>query len=270
MTKDDKDKDTFISVLVGIVLILSIVVLGFVVFKGKKIDTGSDLVVDLYAKLGQNDLSYCDGLILYDEVKVSYDTLSNAHRLCNALVGLYMKESFTSMKVDKTKKNNTCMIGENITFAVDNQEDHLCSVDRYDKDQVNQQYHNIYGKDIAEYETFSLSNTIVCYPDEDYYYCGLAENYNVTIGKEPETYRNIKEVREKGNTLIIYDYFLKMVQNACYNSFTGSVKVENCSKEYSNDKNIDYVFLKKYGKLYRHVFKKGDDDVYYWVSSEPR
>ncbi|MDE6284187.1 MAG: hypothetical protein K2M17_00360 [Bacilli bacterium] len=270
MAKDDKNKDTLITLLVGIVLVLSILILILTLFKGKKIDTNGDLVTELYAKLGQNDLSYCDGLSYYSDAKVDYDSLSNTNRLCNALVDLYMKEDFTVMKVDKAKKNNTCTIGDSITFATDSQEDNLCSVDRYDKEKINQKYRDIYGKDIDKYEKLYLNSTVVCYPDDDYYYCGLAENYSVTIGKEPETFRNIKEVRQKDDMIIIYDYFLKMIQDECYRSFTGDVKYDDCSMKYSNMKEVNYEFIKRYGTLYRHTFKKDENGTYYWVSSKPK
>ena len=78
---------------------------------------------------------------------------------------------------------------------------------------------------------------------------------------------NIKDSFKKNDEIIIYDYFLKVINNECYTSYVKDSKNDKCTKALENNKNVDYKFLKKYGTKYKHVFKK-DNNVYHWVSSE--
>lgn len=265
----EKRKDKIIVFLVAIVLVLVLVVL-LTLIKGKSIDTNSSLINEIYAKLGQNDLSYCVGLETYSIDTIDYDKIDPAMRICSSIAEIYEKEDFTLMKIDKSKKNNTCSIDENVIFATDNYEEDLCSVYRIDKSRVEEVYQNIYGKKIEEYSTVNLNNTIVCYPTDAYYYCGLSERFTVTVGNEPETFRGIKEARKSGNKIIIYDYFIKILNDECYTSYKDSTLNSSCTAEYKTNKDIDFNFLKRFGTMYKHTFIKDADNVYHWIQSEPK
>ena len=47
------------------------------------------------------------------------------------------------------------------------------------------------------------------------------------------------------------------------------MKNSSCTSEFKSNSKINYNFLKKYGTLYKHTFKKADKDSYFWVESEP-
>ena len=128
-------------------------------------------------------------------------------------------------------------------------------------------YSKIWHEHCSEcWATISLKSKI-CYYDEDNYYCGLSEKYTYTIGAEPHTYRTIKSAYKKGDEIVIYDYFLRTINDDCFTSYMKDEKNETCGKALENKKEVDYKFLKKYGTRYVHIFKKSGDS-YYWVSSK--
>lgn len=252
-----------------LLIVVTLILLVFMIFKGKIISSNSSLVNELYTYLGQNDLTYCEGLSTYDDKKVNFKTLDKATQLCNITAGLYAENDLTTMKIDKSKKNNTCSIEDDFVFATDNYEDEVCTIYRIETKKIEKKYKEVYGKEIESPNSFNLNSTVVCYPGEEYYYCGLAETFTVTVGAEPETFRSIKQATEKNNKIIIYDYFIKIVNEECYTSYMGDTKNSSCTSEYSADTKINYNYLKKYGTLYKHTFKKAKNDSYYWVESEP-
>lgn len=258
-----------IKLLIGALAIVLAILIVLKIFKGKPIDSNSSMINDIYTYLGQNDLSYCNGLITYDSKKVDYDSVENSSRVCNAVASLYTKEDATLMQIDKSKKNNTCSLNEDVVFATDNYEEDMCSIYRIDKSKVKEKYKTIYGKELEKDEKFNLNNTTICYPYEDYYYCGLSETFTVTVGVEPATYRSVKEAVEKNNKIIIYDYFIKIANDECFTTYTSDTKNSKCSSAYKNDQDVDYEYLKKYGTLYKHTYKKDSDGNYYWIQSEP-
>lgn len=256
-----------IVIFITIVLLITIGIIVMLWWQGKKLDTDSELVTELYTYIGNNDLQVCDGLVTYGEEKVGFDDIDNNLRICSAYSLLELDEGST-IKVDTTKKDNTCSIGNNIVFASDNYEDDICTITKISSDLVNEQYKKMYGKDIENYEQFQYNDTTVCYYEDGYYYCGLSESYSLVVGGEPHTYRSIKKATLKNDELIIYDYFLRITNNECYMSYMGENINKDCSNVYSDNQDIDYRFLRKYGQLYKHTFSKMNDS-YYWVSSEP-
>mgnify|MGYP004485756019 FL=1 len=128
----------------------------------------------------------------------------------------------------------------------------------------------MFGSDISEYKQFQYDGATICYVKDDAYYCGLSETFTYSIGAEPHTYRAIKDAYKKGDELIIYDYFLKVINDECFTSYMDATKNDKCSTNYSEltNKDMTYKFLKKNGTLYKHTFKK-DGKSYYWVSSKP-
>ena len=258
-------KNIIITFLVIIILIVILVTI--LIIKNNSLDSDSEVVTELYSYLGNNDLEVCNGLATYSEDLITYDDIENSMRICLAYSLLKLDDS-SMLKVDKTKKNNTCTVGEsnNITFATDNYEDDVCTLIKVSSDDVNTQYQKIYGKSIENYEKFQYNETTICEYDAGFYYCGLAEKYTATFGGEPHTYRTIKKVTENKDEIIIYDYFLKVVNDECYPTYTGTTPNDTCGQNY-NENEISYSFIKKYGTLYKHTYQK-DGDNYHWVSSE--
>ena len=177
---------------------------------------------------------------------------------------------------DKISEKESKLIHENV-LAKDQKQDKLKDFQKSkNKERIRKEV--LDNKDKAEEtkqanleirtdESFKLDNVSVCHYSEGYYYCGLSEKYTYSIGGEPHTYRTIKNSYKKDDKLIIYDYFLKVINDECYTSFMTNDKNDKCSKKYDNKKNIDYNFMKRYGKVYKHTFQK-DGNNYYWVSSE--
>ena len=257
--------------MVILVVILFVAIVGLILYftlNGKKLDTNSTQINELYSYLGSNDLEVCNGLSIYSEKEINYDNIDNNIRICNAYSLLDIDET-SIVKIDKTKKNNTCSINENIKFATDNYEDDICTITKIESEKINEQYKKMYGKEIENYEQFQLNPTTICYYDEEgYYYCGLSESFTYTIGAEPQTYRTIKKATKKDDEIIIFDYFMKVINNECFTTYDGDNKNNNCSNIFNEDTNVDYDFLKKYGTLYKHTFKESNGS-YYWVKSEP-
>lgn len=268
MKKTKIKKKDLITIAI-IVVILVIILLAIFLFKGQKLDANSSLVNNLYNYLGSNDLEVCNGLQVYSNEEVNYDVLGNETKLCTAY-RLLDEESKSSNDYEGNEEN-TCSISDNIVFATNNYEDDVCTVEEVSKDELNNTYKQVFGKDISEDGEFLINYNTVCYNSGDNYYCGLAETYTKTFGAEPHTYRTIKDAYKKGDEIVIYDYFLKIVNGECYSSYVNGTTNNNCTNELpenEDDYNIDYDFLRKYGTLYKHTFKQYGD-TYYWVSSIP-
>lgn len=265
-TKKTLNKKNIILGAIVLLIIIFIIVL-ILIFKGRSLDADSELVTELYTYLGNNDLEVCSGLATYAEYEITFDDIENSMRICSAYSLLELDDS-SMLKVDKAQKNNTCSVGENITFATDNYEDDVCTLTKVSSDEINSKYKEMYGKDIESYDPFQYNETTICYYEDGFYYCGLAEEYTATFGGEPHTFRTIRNVTQSDNEIIIYDYFLKVINNECYTSYVGSTLNDTCSEKYDADAEMDYSFLKKYGTLYKHTYQKSGDS-YYWVSSEP-
>ena len=261
------DKRSLIIKILNVIIILLLIAIVFIIFKkGKPLNTNGKVVKDLYSYVGNNNLEKCGGLVFYSDEEINYDKLSNETKLCLAYTKVN-DEDKEELKVDKAKKGNTCSLKDSLVFATDNYEDKICTLSKTNKNLVNENYKKMFGKSIENYDKFQLDNITVCYLNDDSYYCGLSEEYTYTIGAEPHTYRAIKDSFKKNDEIIIYDYFLKVINNECYTSYVKDSKNDKCTKALENNKNVEYKFLKKYGTKYKHIFKK-DNNVYHWVSSE--
>lgn len=253
-----------------IIIVLIIIFLAIFLFKGQKLDANGTLVNNLYQYLGSDDLEMCNGLQVYADASVTYDDLDNSTKMCMAYKTLNNSQTNTE-SYDKVDDENICNISENITFATDNYEEDVCTVSSIASTDLNASYQKLYGQDLPAESEFMINYNTICYNEDDTYYCGLPETYTKTFGAEPYTYRVIKDAYKKGDEIIIYDYFLKIVNGECYSSYVGKTTNNNCTNELPDspeDYNIDYDFLKKYGTLYKHTYKQSGDS-YYWVSSTP-
>ena len=255
-----------------IIIVLIIIFLAIFLFKGQKLDTNGSLINNLYQYLGSDDLQICNGLQVYRDNKVTYDDLDNNTKMCMAYKHLNNSQINTeSYEKIEDEEKNICNIGNNITFATDNYEDDICTVSSLKYDDLNTSYQKLYGHDLPNETEFMINYNTICYNENGTYYCGLPETYTKTFGAEQYTYRVIKSAYKKGDEIIIYDYFLKIVNGECYSSYVDKTTNNNCTNQLPEDPkdyNIDYNFLKKYATLYKHTYKQSGD-TYYWVSSNP-
>lgn len=273
MTKIDTKKSLkplFIIIII-LAIILTVIV---VILKSNSLNKDSKLVTDIYKYVGNNDLEICSGLVNYQDGEVTFDTIDNTDKLCLAYT-LLNDSDITTLRIDEDK-NNVCKLDNNFTFATDNNNDaDTCTIKRIDANLLNKEYKKIFGQDIKDYDEFLYDYKTVCkYIEEEassYYYCGNAEEFSIAVGAFPKTYRAIKDVYKNNDSIIIYDYFLKVIDDECYETFTTNTKNDSCTNEYNNktfnDSKKGYKFLKKYGTLYKHTFENNNGE-YYWVKSE--
>ena len=254
----------YLSIILGIIFLI---LLGNFLIKGKSLDPNTKLVQELYSYLGENDLQYCDGLSNYGDTLVDYQKLSNTERLCKAMVRLYQEKNYEIITLDKDNKKDSCSLTENITFAL-NEDKSGCQVYKIPDPIIEAKYKQIFNEDIQDKEAFNLNNRLVCTFYDGFYYCGDSLTYTITVGADPSTYRAFKDVYQKKDTIVIYDYFLKTIKDECYLTYTGNTKNDLCTKELPQNNLIDYKFLRKYGSLYKHTYAKDANNNYYWVSSE--
>lgn len=251
------------KVLVWVFLLVILIVIGF--YLNKNMNVNDEMVQELYFYLGVNNLNSCGGLINYSKDKVSVSDISDDVKICLAYANID-EDNKDTVKLDKTKKENTCKLSDDKIFATDNYEDDVCSLESANLDKVNEQYKKMYNEEIKDYQKFTLDNTKICYSSDNKYYCGLSESYTYVVGATPHTYRTIKKVVKNKDSIVIYDYFIKVINDKCYISYVEDLENEKCTKEFDSKK-VDYKFLKKYGQLYKHTFKK-QGKAYYFESSE--
>ena len=256
------------KIFICLLVLLLFCFLYWLIFFKQNLDTNSTKVTNLYAYLGDNNIKECNGLSNYDANEVNKDTISEDMKICNAYV-LVDSSKIVTVKIDKTKKANTCKIDNDTVFATDNADETICTLNKLDINEIKNAYKAIYGSDLEDYKDFQFNYNTICQYSSEAYYCGSSQQYTLTVGAEPTIYRTMKKAVEKGNDLYIYDYFLKVIDNKCYTNYTGTDEIAKCSDVIANTKDINYNFLKKYGTLYKHTFKKDADGNYYWVSSKP-
>lgn len=273
MAKDKKKKlrlklnsDNILKILVLLLTIITVIVIIAGIFNKDNIDSNNKLVSELHNYFNSDDLSNCEGLFNYSDKVVEYDSVNGETRMCLA----YQKSNTKKAKestIKAEKKSDTCTY-KGLVFRKD-EESNKCSYKKIKREVIDETYKKLYGKEVEDNDSFRIDNLNICYLKGDYYYCGLSETFTYTISSESIIYRVIKKAVEKGDNIIIYDYFTKIKDNECYENYTTTTINEKCTEKYSNRKKVNYKFLKKYGTEYKHIYKKAKDGSYYWVSSEP-
>ena len=257
----------FIGIAIVIVVVLLVIFLG-----DKHLDLKSDEITTLYRYLGEVDVNRCGGLNQYTGEEVTYDTISNANKMCLAYYEIN-KDQITNETSDVTTTNDNdidiCEIGEGTRFvAVEGEE--YCNYDAFAKSDLEEAYRKIYGHDLPDDSEFYISSTDACYLDGESYYCGEAETFVQSLTPEATVYRLMDKAVEKMNgDIVISDYYLKVSGNKCYSSNSFDNEVTTCTQELEDheDLEIDAQFVQKYGVLYEHTFKMDDQGNYYWYSS---
>ena len=259
-------EDKLLKVIIVILVLVVILLVAYRIFYGKSLATDDKLVKELHSYLMPDDLNNCDGLSNYADKKITSKDLTDNVKLCLA----YQKASVKDAEVeeyDKTKKKEICKVDDMI-FGLE-EDAKKCSVAKVKKDIIDDAYYKLFGENIKSKDAFNYDNMHICYLKDDYYYCGRSETYTYIIDGTTAIYRIIDSSVEKGSTITIYDYFLKINNNECYTNYTTLDKNDDCTKNYTKDTKIDYNFMKKYGAKYKHIYKKDKNGTYYWVSSTP-
>ena len=262
-----KEKDIVFIILVILLIGLSLFLIIYRVVNGKNINTESKEVKQLYDYLNADKLSNCNGLFMYTDKEVKYDNLNSENKLCLAYQMADISEAEEEEYTPK-KKESTCKIEDSMVFRADD-ETGKCQVTKIQKNVIDDTYKQVFGKDIENNTSFKINNSEVCYLKDDYYYCGQSETITYVLGNDSTIYRVINNAAEKGNKIIIYDYFTKIIDSTCYATYTTDIQLEKCSKAYEKNNNIEYKFMRKYTTKYEHVFEKDEDGNYHWVSTKP-
>ena len=259
-------EDKLLKVIIVILILVVILLLIYRIFYGKPISNDNKLVKELHSYLMPDDLNNCDGLSNYSDKKVTSKDLTDDIKLCLA----YQKSDVKDAKIeeyDPEKKKETCNTNEMIFGLEDGAT--KCNVAKIKKEVIESTYLKLFGEKIKTEDAFNYDNSHICYLKDNYYYCGKAETYTYIIDGTTAIYRIIEKAIEKGSTITLYDYFIKINSNECYKNYTTLEKNNNCTKNYTEKTKIDYNFMKKYGTMYKHIYHKNKDGEYYWVSSEP-
>ena len=249
------------------VVVIIILIVGYFLLKGKTLKTDSSEVKELYSYLGSNDLSICNGLVVYSDKEVTVSSLEEQDKLCIAY-SLINKDKISSLKLSPEKNKDKCNVAELIDFPVDDKDANMCNITKFSAQDIKDNYKKIYNQELKDLSSFNYDIRFICMSDGEFYYCGSLEEFTVTVGSEPKVYRSIEKVLDKGNTIEIYDYFIKVINKECYSNYTTDNKNDLCSSKFDEGK-VYYKFLKKYGTHYKHTYIKDNDGNYHWSKSEP-
>lgn len=258
--------DKLLVVLITLLIVITIILLVVWLTNRNNLETDSKLVTELHNYFSSDDLGNCEGLFTYAEDKIEYKDVNSETRICLAYQKATIKDP-ELITLKATKKKNTCT-EDGMTFKK-NDETNTCSVSKIKRNDIDESYKKLYGKTIEDNDSFRIDNLNICYLKDDFYYCGLSETFTYTLGSESIIYRVMQKAVEKGSDIVIYDYFVKINEDTCFQNYTTTTVNEKCTDEYANKKEVNYNFMKKYGTEYKHIFKKAKDGTYYWASSEP-
>ncbi len=262
--ENNKENDKILIILIVILSLIAVVLIVVKLLNGNNMDINDPLVADLHNYFSTDDLGNCNGLFNYGDGTVNYDNTDMENKLCLA----YHKADITSdEKVSYDATNEELCQVDGMTFRVE-ENTTQCQVQKIKKDDIDSAYKKLFGKDIENNQEFKIDNFHICFLHEDEYYCGLSEILTYTIGNESSVYRIIEKAVEKGSNIEIYDYFVKVTGNTCYKTYITNTENVPCTKEYTNNKKVNYRFLQKYGTQFKHTYAKAEDGSYYWVSTE--
>lgn len=259
-------QDKLLKGIIVILILIVVLLIAYRLFYGKSLATDNKLVKELHGYLMPTDLNNCDGLSNYADKKITTKDLDDTTKLCLAYQKINTKNAPVE-EYDKTKKKETCNVDDMIFGSEENED--KCSVVKIKKNIIEKTYQKLFGEKINTKDAFNYDNSHICYLKDDYYYCGKSETYTYVIDGTTAIYRIIDKAIEKGSTITIYDYFLKINSDECYKNYTTLDKNDNCTKNYNEKSKIDYNFMKKYGTMYKHIYQKDKNGNYYWVSSTP-
>lgn len=264
--KDKKKYDKTLLLLFGVLVLSTIILISLFITRSNDLDTESKLIVELHNYFNTDDLENCEGLFNYTENKIEYDDISYETKMCLTYHKISKEHSDTEKL--KSKKGKDVCKKDDMVFKT-NDDSNECIVTKIAKDAFEKTYTKLYGKKINDTNSFKIDNLNICFLNDNYYYCGLSETFTYVLGNESIIYRVIDKAEEKGSNIIIYDYFIKINDNTCFNNYTTSTINKKCTEEYSSENKVNYNFLKNNGIKYKHIYNKSNDGSYYWISSEP-
>lgn len=251
-----------------VVLLLTLLGIFIYMFFNTNLRLNSDTVTQLYSYIGNESLTNCNSSLFYTGSTSSYTSADDDALLCNAY--LYIEGSGEEVEFE-VGEEETCSVDALLLDNDYNQD--ICTATKYLVEDLEDAYFTIYGYDLEEYSTFTLSNGNICsYNEADgYYYCYAGFDEEITISLSSAiTYRLLKSAVDKSDdTIVIKDYFINLVDSKCYTDVDLNSQVSTCTTYISSneDLTIDSSFMKSYAAIYEHVFEMDTDGNYHWVSS---
>ncbi len=266
--EEKKENDTFLIFLIIILVIIALILLAFKIISGKSIDPESKIVTSLHNYFSTEDLGNCEGLFSYTDGVVESKDVKEENKICLA----YHKADIEKVddKTYKAKEKDGLCETDGMTFKTE-EGTKECQVSIYPREEVEKLYVEMFGDSVSDdLKSFKIDGSHICFLKDNQYYCGLSDEVTYTVGSNISVYRGIKKANQKKDEIIIYDYFIKLIGEKCYTSYVNGKENTSCSNAYSNldAKKIDFAFIKKYGTIFKHTYKKGNDDNYYWIKSE--
>lgn len=265
LKREDKKKDLILNVILIILIMIAVIFLIVRLIYGNNLKTDDKLVVELNNYFNSEELKNCEGLFNYSNKTVEYKDVDSEVKMCLAYQKAAKKDTEKETYA-KDKKGNLCTHDEMVFRVDDNTK--KCEITKIAKDEIDSVYKKIFGKDVEKIQSFKIDDQNICYIKDDAYYCGLSESFTYTFGSDSTIYRLVNKAIEKGSNIIIYDYFIKINNNICYQDYTTLTQNKACTGAYKINKDITYDFMSKYGTMYKHTYQKAEDNSYYWVKSE--
>ena len=222
----------------------------------------NDQIKSLYSILGNENTALCNGLISYNYSYIDQTSRESTELLCQTYTMLD-SSLVEKISVPLANKEDYCLF-ENEKFYPGVQQK-VCNIEKIYAPNISALYNRIYGIPLLHYINFKISNNKTCFYNENYFYCGIdkkTDNNNIIIDISSTSYREIYNVVEKGETVFIYDYFIKINNNKCYKDYNENYENVDCSNNLS--KYTVKELLRKYGTIYKHEFENNS-----WISSEP-
>ena len=257
------------KIILSVFLVLLLTVIIAIVATSKGININDATVQNLYNKIDQN-LEYCDGMFLYTDKTIKTKDLTKEQKMCLAFIHVE-KDKITTKKLDLKKKKDYCVVEKSSNFLKD-EDDDTCTVKSISSENLYLTYKSIFNEELTENETFKTSDESFCYfnKKENEYICGTANERTIVVGWEPTVYRYIKKATQDDDKIEIYDYFLIINSNRCYKN-NSQTENKKCSEKLEKNKKvtINNKFVRDYGTLYKHTFKKGNDNNFYYYSTTP-
>ena len=249
-------------------MIMLTLVLWVLIDKINSIDPESEQIQSLYSYLGDNNLEYCEGLPFYTSKEINSEKMDKGLKLCLAFKQIE-KDDIKADTLKKSKKEDACNFNKDKQFRL-NKDNKECSVEIVALDDLSNSYYKLFGEKLKESDDFNLSGSRSCFYDEKEgrYVCGDILVQTLQLGWAPTIFRMISKVKEKGDKIYLYDYFIAMNNNKCYLTNKGDKENSKCSDKIDENTKYNSRFVAKYGQEYLHVFEKNDDgSSYHWIST---
>lgn len=151
-------------------------------------------------------------------------------------------------------------------LLVDAADTTVCNISKIEKTVMEKTYKDIFGlSNLDTSVAFNPTNTKYCMPVEGYYYCGNVGPISGVTGTLDTRFSITKVIKDTSGYIYIYD------KGYLIDNRSSVIKTEGVANYYlhASDSTDYYHELKSADNyVFKHAFKLGEDDKYYYESSE--